>query len=78
MTALDCRGRKLDLSRVAVMGVLNITPDSFSDGGIFFDPAKAHGSETEKLAIFREVRDQIRQTFQAYAAGRRDQFKTAG
>jgi dihydropteroate synthase len=41
MTVLDCRGRKLDLSRVAVMGILNITPDSFSDGGIFFDPSGA-------------------------------------
>lgn len=38
MTVLDCRGRKLDLSRVAVMGILNLTPDSFSDGGVFFDP----------------------------------------
>ncbi len=35
MTSLDCRGRVLDLSRVAVMGVLNVTPDSFSDGGRF-------------------------------------------
>jgi dihydropteroate synthase len=41
MTVLDCRGRKLDLSSVAVMGILNITPDSFSDGGIFLDPEKA-------------------------------------
>lgn len=30
---LDCAGRVLDLSRPCVMGVLNITPDSFSDGG---------------------------------------------
>ena len=30
---LDCRGRALDLSRAHVMGVLNVTPDSFSDGG---------------------------------------------
>ncbi len=30
---LDCAGRSLDLSRPQVMGVLNITPDSFSDGG---------------------------------------------
>lgn len=30
---LSCRGRRLDLSRPAVMGVLNVTPDSFSDGG---------------------------------------------
>jgi len=40
---LDCRGRTLDLSRVAVMGVLNVTPDSFSDGGRFVarDAARA-------------------------------------
>lgn len=30
---LDCGDKQLDLSRPAVMGVLNITPDSFSDGG---------------------------------------------
>lgn len=41
MTVLDCRGRTLDLSRAAVMGILNITPDSFSDGGVFFDPDAA-------------------------------------
>ena len=38
---LDCGGRSLDLSRPAVMGILNVTPDSFSDGGIFLDPKKA-------------------------------------
>ncbi len=32
---MDCRGKILDLSRPRVMGVLNITPDSFSDGGKF-------------------------------------------
>lgn len=32
---LNCGGRALDLSRTAIMGILNITPDSFSDGGIF-------------------------------------------
>jgi dihydropteroate synthase len=35
-------GRKLDLSRApAVMGVVNVTPDSFSDGGVYFEPARA-------------------------------------
>ncbi len=38
---LDCNGKILDLSRPQVMGVLNITPDSFSDGGDFFSPEKA-------------------------------------
>lgn len=33
---LDCKGKALDLSRPQVMGVLNLTPDSFSDGGDFF------------------------------------------
>ncbi len=30
---LDCQGRLLDLGRPCVMGILNVTPDSFSDGG---------------------------------------------
>lgn len=30
---LDCAGRSLDLARPQVMGILNVTPDSFSDGG---------------------------------------------
>jgi len=31
----------LDLSRPCIMGVLNVTPDSFSDGGCFSDPQRA-------------------------------------
>src|SRR5215469_16291231 len=34
---LRCADKTLDLSRPVVMGVLNVTPDSFSDGGKFFD-----------------------------------------
>ncbi|MBT6115735.1 MAG: dihydropteroate synthase, partial [Porticoccaceae bacterium] len=30
---LICGNKTLDLSRPAVMGIVNITPDSFSDGG---------------------------------------------
>jgi len=30
---LNCGNKTLDLSRPAVMGIVNITPDSFSDGG---------------------------------------------
>jgi dihydropteroate synthase len=40
------RDREIDLSRRAmVMGIINATPDSFSDGGSFLDPqaALAHG-----------------------------------
>ena len=38
---LVSRGKKLSLGRPLVMGVLNVTPDSFSDGGKFLDPKKA-------------------------------------
>lgn len=34
--SLRCGEKSLDLSAVAVMGVLNITPDSFFDGGQFY------------------------------------------
>ena len=34
-TRLPCGNRVLDLSRTHVMGILNATPDSFSDGGRF-------------------------------------------
>ena len=44
----------------------------------FDDPAHATGTEEEKKAVFRRVRDEIRAVFGAYAAGRRDQSKTGG
>jgi dihydropteroate synthase len=37
----DALTRLLALGRPAVMGILNVTPDSFSDGGQFNDPAAA-------------------------------------
>lgn len=41
---LDCAGKVLDLSTPRVMGILNLTPDSFSDGGRFnsLDAALRH------------------------------------
>ena len=44
--SIRCRKRTLTLGkRTLLMGVLNVTPDSFSDGGLFFDKEKAiaHG-----------------------------------
>ncbi len=35
------RGGSLDFSRARVMGIVNLTPDSFSDGGRYLDPADA-------------------------------------
>ncbi|MEN1925612.1 dihydropteroate synthase [Luteimonas qiangzhengi] len=51
---LDCAGRPLALDRPRVMGIVNITPDSFSDGGAHFDveAAVAHG-----LALVAEGAD---------------------
>src|SRR5687768_9933635 len=42
---LDCSGRRLVLDRPRVMGIVNVTPDSFSDGGVHdtLDAAVAHG-----------------------------------
>lgn len=37
----QCRDRELDLGVPVVMGVLNVTPDSFSDGGQFLAPGAA-------------------------------------
>lgn len=36
-----CRDRTLDLDRVHVMGIVNVTRDSFSDGGLYLDPEAA-------------------------------------
>ena len=41
MTTLKCAGKSLDLSAPQVMGIVNVTPDSFSDGGQFFSADKA-------------------------------------
>lgn len=39
---LDCRGKVLQISdQPLIMGILNVTPDSFSDGGNFFNPSAA-------------------------------------
>jgi len=41
MTTLHCGPHTLDLTRPRVMGILNVTPDSFSDGGHFASPEAA-------------------------------------
>jgi len=35
------RGRALSLEKTLVMGILNVTPDSFSDGGLYLSPDDA-------------------------------------
>jgi len=55
-TVLDCNGRPLTLDRPRVVGILNVTPDSFSDGGLYadLDAAVAHG-----LAMVEEGADML-------------------
>jgi dihydropteroate synthase len=38
---LDCAGRPLSLDRPRIVGIVNLTPDSFSDGGLHASPAAA-------------------------------------
>src|SRR5689334_3062313 len=48
------RGRAIPLNRTLLMGIVNVTPDSFSDGGAFLDPAKA---AAHMLKLAREGAD---------------------
>src|SRR3954468_24856349 len=36
-----CRGHRFEFGRPLVLGIVNVTPDSFSDGGRHADPATA-------------------------------------
>ena len=48
---MDCRGKELSFGqRSLIMGILNVTPDSFSDGGRYLDVAAAidHAKEMVK------------------------------
>ena len=47
---LACGPYRLALDRPLVMGVLNVTPDSFSDGGRYFDRGRALARAREMLA----------------------------
>ncbi|KAA8735286.1 dihydropteroate synthase [Acinetobacter qingfengensis] len=47
---LQCGQLQLDLSQPQIMGILNVTPDSFSDGGLYYsqDQAVAHARQMIK------------------------------
>jgi len=46
--SINCNGRLIDLSSPQLMGILNLTPDSFSDGGKF-NNEKSALQQAEKL-----------------------------
>ena len=53
-----CRSRSLKLGeRTLVMGILNVTPDSFSDGGTFIDPNAAVDHALEMIAQGADIID---------------------
>lgn len=51
------RGRTLPLDRPLVMGILNVTPDSFSDGGRFFSAADAVAHARRMVAEGADIVD---------------------
>jgi dihydropteroate synthase len=57
MAKPDALGRLLALGRPAVMGILNVTPDSFSDGGQFAAPAGAIGHAQRMAAEGADILD---------------------
>jgi dihydropteroate synthase len=48
MSSINCKGKLIDLTTPKVMGILNITPDSFFDGGKFSSDANIL-KHTEKM-----------------------------
>ena len=52
-----CKGELLDLSRPRVMGILNCTPDSFFDGGRFWDPYVAFRQAASMLEAGADIID---------------------
>ena len=47
----------LDFSKTLIMGVLNVTPDSFSDGGLYIDVEKAVSRAKEMVAQGADIID---------------------
>lgn len=37
---INCKGKLIDLSTPKIMGILNVTPDSFYDGGVYKEESK--------------------------------------
>ena len=48
--SINCKGKLIDLTTPKVMGILNITPDSFYDGGRFKD-SKSVLDQVEKMLV---------------------------
>ncbi|MEP6731897.1 MAG: dihydropteroate synthase [bacterium] len=51
------RGREVSLEHPLVMGIVNVTPDSFSDGGYYFSPAAALAHAAKLLSEGADILD---------------------
>ena len=51
------RGRAVSLDRPLVMGIVNVTPDSFSDGGVAFSPDRAMARASALVAEGADIID---------------------
>ncbi len=56
-TVWTIRGRDLSLARPVVMGIVNVTPDSFSDGGRFLSPGAALAHAAKLVAEGADILD---------------------
>jgi dihydropteroate synthase len=54
---LDCQGRELALDRPRICGIVNLTPDSFSDGGRFSDSGTAIEHALQLVAEGADILD---------------------
>ena len=66
---LRCGPRTLVLDRPRVMGILNVTPDSFSDGGRHADPRAALAAARDMVAAGADVVDVGGESTRPGAAG---------
>ena len=57
VATLTCGRHTLSLNRTLIMGVVNVTPDSFSDGGLFLDPAQAIAQARRLVAEGADILD---------------------
>jgi dihydropteroate synthase len=58
VSAWVCRGRRLEVAdRPLIMGIVNVTPDSFSDGGSFLDSGRAVDHALQLVAEGADIVD---------------------
>lgn len=58
---LNCRGKIVDLSTPVVMGILNLTPDSFCDGGRYYGDAGSRSGDPAETGILKQVEKLLRE-----------------